>query len=298
MRVLNSLESPSGEPDPDGPLADATRHAFLGRGYAVLREWTAAEPHLMAAYGILDAELPPGSERTIDVLIDVLRPRNVVFPKAAIGEAQRHLAAAAQARDVPAEKVRLLEWHAMLALPTTIDSDEARKDAILRMRAHLAQMRSEQPAAEATLIAASESILMCAWSGFPELGHEDAQQILGDVDAGRLAHSGPGLLMALGAGGYAAGLVGHQQFCVEIYERFGDRYVEALGLGHRSTFDIHNNAGFGLAALGREREAIEVLQSMLPWTVLEYGESGPHAQLVRNNLRFAESRLAARTPPE
>ena len=298
MRVLNSLESPSGEPDPDGPLADATRHAFLGRGYAVLREWTAAEPHLMAAYGILDAELPPGSERTIDVLIDVLRPRNVVFPKAAITDAQRHLAAAAQARDVPVEKVRLLEWHVMLALPTTVDSDEARNDAISRMRAHLARMRSEQPAAEATLIAASESILRCAWSGFPELGHEDAQQILRDVDAGRLVHSGPGLLMALSAGGYAAGLVGHQQFCVDIYERFGDRFVEVLGLGHRSTFDIHNNAGFGLAALGREREAIEVLQRMLPWTVLEYGESGPHAQLVRNNLRFAESRLAARTSPE
>ena len=60
----------------------------------------------------------------------------------------------------------------------------------------------------------------------------------------------------------------------------------------------NNNAGFGLAALGRELEGIEVLKRVLPWTVLEYGDSSPHADLVRNNIRFAESRLAARASAE
>lgn len=148
------------------------------------------------------------------------------------------------------------------------------------------------------MIAASESILRCAWSGFPELGRADAEEILRDVREGRIREIGPGALIALSAGGYAAGLTGDQQFCVDVYERFGERFVEILGRGHRSTFDIHNNAGFGLAVLGREAEAIEVLQRVLPWTVLEYGDGSPHAELVRNNIRFAESRLAAQAASE
>ena len=294
MRVLKSLEPQAGEPDPGGPLAEATRYAFLGRGYAVLREWDSAEPHIEAAFRIFDAELPAGSERTIDVLIDMVRHRNVPFTDEVIGHARRHLAAAASDPGVSASKIEQLGWYVMLALPETLDDPVERAEAIARIRARLARMRDQSPSAESTLIAASQSILRCAWSGFPELGRADAQAILEDFEAGRLGEPGPGLLIALSAGGYAAGLIEDQQFCVEIYERFGQLFVDILGRGHRSTFDIHNNAGFGLAALGREREGIEVLKRVLPWTVLEYGDSSPHADLVRNNIRFAESRLAAR----
>ena len=297
MRVLRSLEPGGGEPDPGGPLAAATRHAFLGHGYAVLREWQAAEPHLSVAFAILDAELPAGSERTIDVLIDVLRPRNITFAPESIEHALRHLAAAARSSDVPADKLKQLEWHVMLARPTTIEDPAVRASAIEALRARLAQMRLERPLADSTMTAASDAILRCAWSGFPELGRADAQSILEDLE--RTSHgTSPGLLVALSAGCYASGLAGDQQLCIDIFERFGERFVEILGRGHRSTFDIHNNAGFGLAALGREHEAIQVLQRVLPWTVLEYGDSSPHADLVRNNIRYAESRLAARGAAE
>ena len=297
-RVLKTLEPNAGEPDPGGTLAEATRHAFLGRGYAVLREWDSAIPHIEAAFGIFDAELPTGSERTIDVLIDMVRHRNMAFSDEIIGHARRHLAAAAQDPSVSRAKVELLEWYVALALPTTLDDDAQRADAIDRIRARLARMRALRPSAEATLIAASESILRCAWSGFPHLGRADAESILDDFESGRLGEPGPGLLIALSAGGYAAVLVEDMQFCVDIYERFGQSFVEVLGPGHRSTFDIHNNAGFGMVLLSREREGIEVLKRALPWAVLEYGDSSHHAILIRNNIRFAESRLAERDRAE
>jgi hypothetical protein len=298
MRILRSLEP---APDATGsadPLAMATRHAFLGRGYSVLREWNSADPHLDAAFRIFDSQLPEGSERTVDVLIDMVRHRNVVFTDEVIGHARRHLAAARRDLSVAASKVDLLDWHVLLALPGTLDDPAHRAEAIARIRARVARMRKERPTEESTLIAASESILRCAWSGFPELGRADAREILEDFNSGRIRDVGPGLLVALSAGGYAAGVMDDTQFCVDIYERFGDKFVEILGRGHRSTFDIHNNAGFGLAALGRELEGIEVLKRVLPWTVLEYGDSSPHAELVRNNIRFAESRLAARASAE
>lgn len=297
IRVLRSLE-PAPAPGSADPLAVATRHAFLGRGYSVLREWKSADPHLDAAFRIFDAELPAGSERTVDVLIDMVRHRNIAFTEEVIAHARRHLAAARGDPSVAASKVDLLDWYVMLAVPSAIDGRDARAQAISQVRAHLARARAEGPSTEQTLIAASESILRCAWSGFPELGRADAQAILDDFDAGRITEVGPGLLIALSAGGYAAGLISDEQFCVDIYERFGEKFVEILGRGHRSTFDIHNNAGFGLAALGRELEGIEVLKRVLPWTVLEYGDSSPHADLVRNNIRFAESRLAARASAE
>jgi hypothetical protein len=297
MRVLQSLEANGGDTDPAGPLAIATRHAFLGRGYASLREWALADPHLESAYAIFDAELPAGSERTIDVLTDLLHPRNIAFESATIADSRRHLVAA-RAQGVDRSKLEQLEWHAMLAEPTATDDPTARGAAIARARARLTAMRATRPADEATLRATSESILRCAWSGFPELGRADAAAVLADVDRGTIETVTPGLLIALSAGGYAAGLVGDQQFCVDVYERFGNHYVELLGWDHRSTYDIHNNAGFGLAAIGREREGIEVLQRVLPWAVLEYGDSSPHADLVRNNIAYAESRLAARAAPE
>lgn len=294
MRVLRSLERVPGETDTDGPLGKATRHAFLGRGYAVLREWTSAEPHLAAAFEIFDAELPAGNERTLDVLIDMLRPRNVGFSTETIADARRHLAAAARMQGVPQDKTSLLKWHVMLALPTTIEDPSQRAEAIAALRRELAGMRAAHPASDETLVAAADAMLRCAWSGFPELGRTDALALLQEHETGRIGEIGPGLLIALSAGSYAAGLVGDQQFCVDVFERFGPRYAEVLGHGHRSTFDIHNNAGFGMVALGREREGIDVLTRMLPWTVLEYGDGSPHADLVRNNIWFAESRLAAR----
>ena len=298
MRVLQSLEPKDGEPDPGGPLAEATRHAFLGRGYSVLREWDRSDPHLEAAYRIFSAELPPGSERIMDVLIDLLRPRNVAFSEEVIAEARRHLRAAARMPWSSSDRSSQLEWNVTLAVPTTLDDPEERSRSIARVRTELARMRAEQPAAEATMIATADAILRCAWSGYPELGRAEAQALLDDFDAGRTGEIGPGLLIALSAGGYAAGLIEGERFCVDIYERFGDKYVEILGRSHRSTFDIHNNAGFGLALLGREREGIEVLKRVLPWAVLEYGDSSPHADLVRNNIWFAESRLAARESAE
>jgi len=297
MRVLQSLETSDSPSEASGPLADATRHAFLGRGYGALREWARAEPHLESAYAIFDAELPAGSERTIDVLTDLLHPRNIAFESATVADARRHLVAA-WAQGISRDKLELLEWHAMLAEPTATDDPAARAAAIARARARLGQMRASRPADEATLRAASDAILRCAWSGFPELGRADAAAVLDDVERGTIDAVSPGLLVALSAGGYAAGLMGDQQFCVEVYERFGAHYVELLGWNHRSTYDIHNNAGFGLAALGREREGIEVLQRVLPWAVLEYGDSSAHATLVRNNIAYAESRLAARAEAE
>jgi hypothetical protein len=297
MRVLQSLEADEGAGGVGGPLATATRHAFLGRGYAALREWQLAQPHLESAYAIFDAELPAGSERTIDVLTDLLHPRNIAFESATIAEARRHLVAA-RAQGVDRRTLEQLEWHAMLAEPTTTDDPGARAAAIARVRARLSAMRAERPADEIALRAASDSILRCAWSGFPELGRADAAAVLADVDRGAIETVTPGLLIALSAGGYAAGIMNDQQFCVDVYERFGPHYVELLGWNHRSTYDIHNNAGFGLAAIGREREGIEVLQRVLPWAVLEYGDSSAHADLVRNNIAYAESRLAARAAPE
>lgn len=298
MRVLQSLEPKPGEPDPGDPLATATRHAFLGRGYAVLREWKSAESHLASAFAIFDAELTAGSERTIDVLTDLLHPRNIAFDAETIGHARRHLAAAARGTGVAADKLALLEWNVMLAEPTATDDTAARAEAVARARARFALMRSSRAPDDALLMAAADLILRCAWSGLPELGRSEAAAVLGDFDGGRIGDVTPGLLVALSAGGYAAGLANDQQFCVDIYERFGPQYGELLGWDHRSTFDIHNNAGFGLAATGREREAIEVLQRILPWAVLEYGDSSPHATLVRNNIWFAESRLAARAAAE
>lgn len=298
MRVLQSLEPKAGEQDAGGPLAAATRHAFLGHGYAVLREWKSAEPHLNAAFGIFDAELPAGSERTIDVLTDLLHPRNIAFDAETIRHARRHLAAATRATGVDRARLDLLEWHVMLAEPTTIDDHAAKALAIARARARLAQTRAGSAPDSAALMATSELILRCAWSGFPELGRAEAAAVLEDFDGGRISEVTPGLLVALSAGGYASGLVNDQQFCVDVYERFGPQFVELLGWGHRSTFDIHNNAGFGLAAIGREREGIEVLQRILPWAVLEYGDGSAHADLVRNNIWYAESRLAARAAAE
>lgn len=297
MRVLQSLEANDVGPERGGPLATATRHAFLGHGYVALREWSLAEPHLESAYAIFDAELPAGSDRTIDVLTDLLHPRNVAFTHAAIANARRHLAAA-RAHGIDRDKLDLLEWHAMLAEPTTTGDPAARAAAIARARARLSAMRASRPADEATLKAASESILRCAWSGFPDLGRADAAAVLNDVDRGMIDAVSPGLLIALSAGGYAAGLIEDQQFCVDVYERFGTHYAELLGWDHRSTYDIHNNAGFALAAIGREREGIEVLQRILPWAVLEYGDGSAHATLVRNNIAYAESRLAARAAAE
>jgi len=271
---------------------------FLGRGYAVLREWRSAEPHLDSAFAIFDAELPTGSERTIDVLTDLLHPRNIAFDAETVSHARRHLAAAARGTGVAADKRARLEWNAMLAEPATTSDPTARSAAIARARARFAVIRASSPADDAALMAASELILRCAWSGLPELGRSEAAAVLDDFDSGRIGEVTPGLLVALSAGGYAAGLVNDQQFCVYIYERFGTQFVDLLGWAHRSTFDIYNNAGFGLAASGREREAIDVLQRILPWAVLEYGDGSPHAELLRNNIRFAESRLAARAAAE
>lgn len=298
LRVLRSLERDGMPPDAGEPLAAATRHAFLGRGYSVLREWEEAEPHLDAAFAIFDAELPAGSERTIDVLIDMLQPRNIAFAQERVDDARRHIGAAALTGGVARDKLDLLEWHALLAEPTAT-SDVARRAELLgRARARYELMRTRNPADEAVIKAASDLILRCAWSGFPELGRADAITLLADHDSGRLGDLTPGLLIALSSGGYAAGLLGDQAFCIDVYERFGGRFVELLGWRHRSTFDIHNNAGFGLAAVGREREGIEVLQRVLPWAVLEYGDGSPHAELIRNNIWFAESRLADRRAQE
>lgn len=299
MRVLESLEPPAATADPDGPLAAATRHAFLGRGYAVLREWDRAHPHLEAAFGIFDDELPVGSERTIDVLIDLLRPRDAVFDSGIMAHARRHLAEMSKSPGASQDRFDQLLWHLLLAHPTTTSDPAQRAQSVARVREHLARLRADRPPGdEATLLAVSQAVLRCTWSGFPELGHADALSVLADFDSGRIAAVTPGLLVALSAGGYAAGFVGDSELCIRILERFGDDYLTILGPGHRSTFDVHNNAGFGLALVGREAEGIEVLKRALPWAVMEYGDSSAHAQLIRNNIWFAESRLAARTAGE
>jgi hypothetical protein len=299
MRVLNSLEPQAGVPDPDGPLAAATRHAFLGRGYAMLREWETAEPHLEAAFRIFDAELPLGSERTIDVLTDMLRLRDASMDASLIEHARRHLAAMSRSPGASQERHDQLAWNILVAQPTATEDPTERARAIARMLDRLARIRAERPVdEEAVLTAASQAILRCAWSGSAELGLKQALLILEDFDAGRIRDVTPPLLVALSAGGYAGVTLNDYRLCITVFERLGDSFVTMLGPGHRATFDVHNNAGFSLVLVGREEEGIAVLQRVLPWAVMEYGDSSPHAQLVRGNISYAESRLAARAASE
>lgn len=127
---------------------------------------------------------------------------------------------------------------------------------------------------------------------------EDLGAILEDLDRGRIGPPTRGLLLALGAGAYAASLTGQYELPARVLERFGDDFVRIFGTAHRATFDIFNNGGFCLAAIGRERESIAVLERLLPWAVEAYGDASDQARLVRGNIEYAHQQLAARGQQE